>query len=560
MKFDRSTEADEAIKNYAKKKAGRKARELGAKAGSAAAKGTIKSVKWFWRLLAGVIGTQAALCILIAVIVLLVLPSVIFSSTVGSDNKYTDDNDINATGSRWEDDAQQVLTDRFSQLTTVTFWDDLSTFFSTGHWGNATRLFKTDYAAANDLDEDGQSVSAGYFSSSNRLVSIINETFRSSLRDTASFSSPAMGQARAMAYSMETAYTADAPTVVPPTGADDYVVEFEIAKDPNIETQNFIYEACYLLSAASSAVTSDDSFANGVKEVLDLAFSVTGLDGVGGREICWEPVVISKYASRDEEYIKEVVYVTVYDHFNDLGEFMYTADHNKMGEDPAVDYVLPRSQFDHNVMGIRRTVTVTAVYSVALKNDYKDIIDVACNVETVLPADAAAYEITEKEQVELSATEILKFYGQGGFAELGDIGLPLPAASYRITSRYELRTIPELGIINELHEAWDLSAPMGTPIYAVKAGVVTIRPFDADGYGYYVTITHENGMKTRYAHMSAVYVSDGDSVEIGQQIGAVGSTGASTGPHLHFEVIDVDGTKLDPQYTDVGIQIEANKQ
>jgi LysM repeat protein len=84
----------------------------------------------------------------------------------------------------------------------------------------------------------------------------------------------------------------------------------------------------------------------------------------------------------------------------------------------------------------------------------------------------------------------------------------------------------------------DLAAPAGTPVRAAQAGQVIVARASGwnGGYGFYVVIKHANGTQTLYAHLSALYVTTGDSVVSGQNIGAVGSTGRSTGNHLHFEV------------------------
>lgn len=86
------------------------------------------------------------------------------------------------------------------------------------------------------------------------------------------------------------------------------------------------------------------------------------------------------------------------------------------------------------------------------------------------------------------------------------------------------------------HRAIDIAAPSGTPIYAADAGYVSHVQWNVWPYGTMVMITHSNGLETLYAHMSSVSVSVGQSVSKGEQIGGCGSTGRSTGPHLHFEV------------------------
>ena len=85
------------------------------------------------------------------------------------------------------------------------------------------------------------------------------------------------------------------------------------------------------------------------------------------------------------------------------------------------------------------------------------------------------------------------------------------------------------------HAGIDLAGPVGTPIYAADGGTVVEAGWHG-GYGYLVRINHGNGFETYYAHLSKVYVSVGQKVAKGEQIAAMGSTGNSTGSHLHFEI------------------------
>jgi murein DD-endopeptidase MepM/ murein hydrolase activator NlpD len=98
-----------------------------------------------------------------------------------------------------------------------------------------------------------------------------------------------------------------------------------------------------------------------------------------------------------------------------------------------------------------------------------------------------------------------------------------------------------------LHAGLDFSAPTGTPIYATSDGVVQQAGFSTDGYGNKVVINHGYGFQTLYAHMVRVKAKSGQSVKRGEVIGYVGSTGKSTGSHLHYEVIK-RGAKVDPVY------------
>ena len=95
------------------------------------------------------------------------------------------------------------------------------------------------------------------------------------------------------------------------------------------------------------------------------------------------------------------------------------------------------------------------------------------------------------------------------------------------------------------HYGIDFGAPTGTPIVASASGTV-LKTSCGSGYGKCLVIAHDNGTQTLYAHASVLYVSTGTKVKQGQKIAAVGSTGRSTGPHLHFEIIKSNGQKLNP--------------
>ena len=110
-----------------------------------------------------------------------------------------------------------------------------------------------------------------------------------------------------------------------------------------------------------------------------------------------------------------------------------------------------------------------------------------------------------------------------------------PLLSYTITSPFGMRVHPISGVY-KMHEGVDLSAPQGTPIYAAKSGKVTTTSFQAGGAGYYVSINHGDGFSSVYMHMTHYIVKPGNYVNAGQVIGYVGSTGGSTGPHLHFGI------------------------
>lgn len=120
---------------------------------------------------------------------------------------------------------------------------------------------------------------------------------------------------------------------------------------------------------------------------------------------------------------------------------------------------------------------------------------------------------------------------------------PLPAGSAYVSCAYGPRTHPVTGNYS-FHNGVDLAAPGGTPIYATKSGTVTTATYNSV-YGYYVTINHGDGFSSLYGHMTRYVVSAGQTVTQGQVIGYVGTTGLSTGNHLHFTIF-YNGSTVNP--------------
>ena len=110
----------------------------------------------------------------------------------------------------------------------------------------------------------------------------------------------------------------------------------------------------------------------------------------------------------------------------------------------------------------------------------------------------------------------------------------LPLATARLTSAFGARRNPVTGLFRN-HAGIDLGAPAGTPVAVTGNGTVSFAGF-AGSYGLLVVVNHGNGMQTRYAHLSRIGVTRGQAVRQGDTVGLVGSTGRSTGPHLHYEV------------------------
>ena len=196
-------------------------------------------------------------------------------------------------------------------------------------------------------------------------------------------------------------------------------------------------------------------------------------------------------------------------------------------------------------------------YYVSTKEEAESIIDTlkeknSNNIKDIsytLIYDTAEKEYTEQDKIVTALYEKKKTYTYSSSSsytiasakiELG-IDLIKPVQSgYTITSRFGSRS-------SGMHTGLDIAAPSGTPIYAAASGTVIASGWSNTGYGYYIIISHENGVQTLYGHCSALYVSQGQYVSQGDHIAAVGTTGNSTGNHLHLE-IRVNGARVNPQY------------
>ena len=125
---------------------------------------------------------------------------------------------------------------------------------------------------------------------------------------------------------------------------------------------------------------------------------------------------------------------------------------------------------------------------------------------------------------------------------------PLPASNLKLTSAFGYRMHPVDHVPNS-HTGIDVAASTGVPIYAARGGQVIMSEYGAGAnwsYGNFVVIDHGDGTTTLYAHMSSRAVSEGQMVSQGQTIGAVGDTGNTSGPHLHYEVRR-NGQRTDPE-------------
>jgi len=175
----------------------------------------------------------------------------------------------------------------------------------------------------------------------------------------------------------------------------------------------------------------------------------------------------------------------------------------------------------------------TNTASVDIRDTVRDAQD-----ESMLQGDVRYQQL-------FASWEALEERGEEGTTVSASVSIPsiMPLQDARLTSGFGMRTHPVLGGRRN-HKGIDLAAPTGTPIYATADGIVD-RAEWFSSYGLFIEIEHGADLETRYAHMSRLAVSAGQRVKKGDLIGYVGSTGRSTGPHLHYEV-RVSGVAVNP--------------
>lgn len=184
-----------------------------------------------------------------------------------------------------------------------------------------------------------------------------------------------------------------------------------------------------------------------------------------------------------------------------------------------------------------------------------------------VPSDTAPVRVPQEGQMRLTIARASDLVGRPMYADRSTVGTSatqvgfsdrpvarvadsgqdpggvLPLRGARLSSPFGYRRHPIAGEWR-WHNGVDLAAPLGTPVAAARAGNVSYAGLRG-GYGLLVTLAHGGGLETRYAHLSRISVSPGQTIRAGEILGFVGSTGNSTGPHLHFET-RLNGRASDP--------------
>lgn len=167
--------------------------------------------------------------------------------------------------------------------------------------------------------------------------------------------------------------------------------------------------------------------------------------------------------------------------------------------------------------------------------------------------NAAIDKLVAQLEAERAAAAVVPNVGSGGSSVSGTGTFVFPVASYvYISSRFGMRVHPITGQYKS-HTGMDIASNQGTAVYACDSGTVVLAEWYG-GYGNCIMIDHGNGYTTLYGHLSVISVSKGQTVSQGNTIGQVGSTGNSTGPHLHLEVYK-NGSRIDPEQFYSGLTI-----
>lgn len=165
------------------------------------------------------------------------------------------------------------------------------------------------------------------------------------------------------------------------------------------------------------------------------------------------------------------------------------------------------------------------------------------------------------EDLSVPAAPPVKAVAQPAGPVMRKVAFEAPVKGYRVNSVFGLRKLA-IEAKARAHKGVDIAAPKGTSVYSTAEGRVVRAGFQAGGYGNFIEVKHPNGMSSVYGHLSRIDVHTGQSVATGERIGLVGSTGYSTGPHLHFEMRrnggQVNPTKVMGESFDVKVDAPAS--
>lgn len=288
-------------------------------------------------------------------------------------------------------------------------------------------------------------------------------------------------------------------------------------------------------NAEAAAVTPAAEVAAKTTKEAETVSAPAGLNGMGGADVTPQPEMGIEAPE---------LYYTVYR--IKPGDMISTlAENNHITQDTLI-----------SVNNIKQSRTIQIGQYIRIPS-MAGIVYTTKTAEETPESIAEKYKVSAAKVAQVNQTELGTAFGAGTTlfvpdAELdwitrqeinGDLFTRPLHRSYYISSRFSWRVNPFTGR-RTFHNGIDMAAPTGTPIYAALGGTVIATGWD-NVYGKYVTVAHHSGYKTLYGHMSKITVKKGAHVTTATKLGEVGSTGQSTGPHLHFTVYK-NGSPINP--------------
>lgn len=342
---------------------------------------------------------------------------------------------------------------------------------------------------------------------------------------------PAIG-----ADTAELGSSAQAETTVEIIAAEDTEVAENQAEAANEKAKTETVEISLIDNASEAAVTEPASAAAAkTAKEAETVSAPAGLNGMGGADVTPQPEMGIEVPE---------LYYTVYR--IKAGDMISTlAENNHITQDTLI-----------SVNNIKQSRTIQIGQYIRIPSMAGIVYTTKTAAETP-ESIAEKYKVSAAKVAQVNQTELGTVFDAGTTlfvpdAELdwitrqeinGDLFTRPLRRSYYISSRFSWRVNPFTGR-RTFHNGIDMAAPQGTPIYAALGGTVIATGWD-NVYGKYVTVAHHSGYKTLYGHMSKITVKKGAHVTTATKLGEVGSTGQSTGPHLHFTVYK-NGSPINP--------------
>ena len=342
---------------------------------------------------------------------------------------------------------------------------------------------------------------------------------------------PAIG-----ADTAELGSSAQAETTVEIIAAEDAEIAENQAEAANEKAKTETVEISLIDNASEAAVTEPASVAAAkTAKEAETVSAPAGLNGMGGADVTPQPEMGIEVPE---------LYYTVYR--IKAGDMISTlAENNHITQDTLI-----------SVNNIKQSRTIQIGQYIRIPSMAGIVYTTKTAAETP-ESIAEKYKVSAAKVAQVNQTELGTVFDAGTTlfvpdAELdwitrqeinGDLFTRPLRRSYYISSRFSWRVNPFTGR-RTFHNGIDMAAPQGTPIYAALGGTVIATGWD-NVYGKYVTVAHHSGYKTLYGHMSKITVKKGAHVTTATKLGEVGSTGQSTGPHLHFTVYK-NGSPINP--------------